>query len=323
MIGNPISYEGELKATVPPPKRLLNQVFLNDIGIRSGWRLFLFVVIFIALEIFSETVIRAFVRPAPGVITPSYLLLVEIARFAVLMFAAFLMSRMEHRAVGSYGLPLESAFGKRFWQGFLVGLCEMSALIGLIAVFGGYSFGSLALHGTEIVRWLLLWAVVFIFVGLSEEFAFRGYAQFTLADGIGFWPAAIFLSALFGAIHLANGGENWRGALSVMFIGLIFAFALRRTGNLWFVVGLHAAFDLGETFLFSVPDSGMRFEGHLSNATLTGSHWITGGSVGPEGSLFSFLTMGCVALFVHFAFPATKTALSTNETPTPFLDHQI
>jgi uncharacterized protein len=127
----------------------------------------------------------------------------------------------------------------------------------------------------------------------------------------------------FGAVHRVNGGEKWAGLFSIVFIGLIFALALRRTGNLWFVVGLHAAFDLGETFLFSVPNSGMKFENHLSNATLSGPDWLTGGSVGPEGSIFSFLTMGCVALFIHFAFPAKKTALPTNQMPTPFLDHQI
>jgi membrane protease YdiL (CAAX protease family) len=274
--------------------------------LRAGWRLCLFIALFLTLQIVSETIIRTFIRPAPAVLTPSYLLLVEIVRFIALMLAAFAMSLMEQRSINVYGLPFASALGKRFWQGFFVGLCEISALIGLIAVFGGYSFGSLALHGTEIIEWFLLWAVIFIFVGLSEEFAFRGYAQFTLADGIGFWPAAFVLSLLFSAVHKINGGENWFGLLSIIFISLIFAFALRRTGNLWFVVGLHAAFDFGETFLFSVPNSGVRFEGHLSNASLSGSPWLTGGTAGPEGSALSYLTMGCLALFIHFAFPAKK-----------------
>ncbi len=47
---------------------------------------------------------------------------------------------------------------------------------------------------------------------MFEEFLFRGYAQFTLATGIGFWPAATALSAAFGAVHLHNSGErqSWR-----------------------------------------------------------------------------------------------------------------
>src|SRR5208283_2798560 len=89
-----------------------------------------------------------------------------------------------------------------------------------------------------------------------EEFLFRGYVQFTLGLGIGFWPAAVLLSAGFGYVHLSNGGENWIGAASVATIGLLFAFTLRRSGNLWYAVGLHASFDWGETFLYSVPNSG-------------------------------------------------------------------
>jgi membrane protease YdiL (CAAX protease family) len=189
-------------------------------------------------------------------------------------------------------------------------LVEISALIGLIYAFGGYSFGSLLMQGGEVLRWGILWAIVFIFTGLFEEFLFRGYTQYTLADGIAFWPAAILLSCSFGAVHLRNPGENWVGAAGVVAIGLVFAFALRRTGNLWFAVGWHASFDFGETFLYSVPNSGVRFDGHLSNAALHGPTWLTGGSVGPEGSIFSFMTMGILALAVHLLFPAKNSRLA-------------
>jgi membrane protease YdiL (CAAX protease family) len=223
------------------------------------------------------------------------------------------MSQIEGRSPGVYGLPLSGAFGKLFWQGCLVGLIEVSALVGLIAAFGGYSFGDLALHGKELVRWGLLWAVLFIFVGLFEEFLFRGYPQYTLAESVGFWPAAIILSLVFGRVHRGNPGENWFGLAGVVMIGLIFAFALRRTGNLWLAVGWHASFDFGETFLYSVPNSGIVFQGHLSNASLHGPDWKTGGSAGPEASVFSFLIMGILAIAIHFLFPARKAELAQGQ----------
>src|SRR5204863_170214 len=83
----------------------------------------------------------------------------------------------------------------------------------------------------DLLRWGMLWAVFFVFVGLFEEFLFRGYTQYTLADSIGFWPAAIVLSCLFGAVHLGNPGEGWVGAAGVVMIGLVFAFALRRAAK--------------------------------------------------------------------------------------------
>jgi membrane protease YdiL (CAAX protease family) len=83
-----------------------------------------------------------------------------------------------------------------------------------------------------------------------------------------------------------------------MVIGLFFCLTLWRTGSLWFAVGMHASFDFGETFLYSVPNSGFVAQGHLSNATLHGPVWLTGGTVGPEGSVYSFATMAL--LFVVF-----------------------
>jgi len=146
--------------------------------------------------------------------------------------------------------------------------------------------------------------VFFVCVGLYEEFAFRGYVQFTLARGIGFWPAAILLSIMFGARHLGNPGETPVGIAGIVFAGIFWCFTLRRTGNLWFGVGMHATFDFGETFLYSVPDSGVVFPGHLSNASLAGPTWITGGSAGPEASVFDFLVLSIFFYAFHHLYPA-------------------
>jgi len=291
----------------PPTQGILGKIFLNDKGIRGGWRLLIYAALVAGLGFGGGIVLQQFIRPTRGVFSLGSSFAYEVFCFTVVFGAALIMAQIEGRSPGAYGLPLSGAFGKLFWQGCLIGLVEISVLVGLIAVFGGYSFGDIALHGQELLRWGILWAVFFVFVGLFEEFTFRGYTQYTLAESIGFWPAAIVLSCSFGAVHLGNPGEGWVGAAGVVTIGLIFAFALRRTGNLWVVVGWHASFDFGETFLYSVPNSGIVFEGHLSNASLHGAKWLTGGTVGPEGSVFSFLTMGILAFAIHLLFPAKKT----------------
>jgi membrane protease YdiL (CAAX protease family) len=235
--------------------------------------------------------------------SPGILLFMEAGNFAILFGVTAGMALLEHRPIGDYGLPSQGILGKNFWLGALLGIAEISALIGLIAAFGGYSFGNLALQGGDMLKWCAVHLVLFLVVGLYEEFLFRGYAQFTLGQAIGFWPAAVLLSVGFGYVHLNNGGENWIGAANVAIIGLLFAFTLRRSGNLWYAIGLHASFDWGETFLYSVPNSGVVLHGHLSSALLHGPRWLTGGSVGPEGSVFSFLTMGLQFLVVMLLFP--------------------
>jgi membrane protease YdiL (CAAX protease family) len=79
---------------------------------------------------------------------------------------------------------------------------------------------------------------------------------------------------------------------------------VRRTGSLWFAVGMHAAFDFGETFLYSVPDSGMVLPGHLSDATLHGPAWLTGGTVGPEASVFDFVLLFIFFYVIHRLYPS-------------------
>ena len=280
---------------------------VNDHEMSVGLRLaiYLFPVLFFYFAL--SFVIGAFGNVPENSVAFSFVVFVqELLLFLIVYLPACLMARLENRPVGVYGLPVHGFLGKRFWQGCVMGVAEIVILIACIAAFGGYSFGSPHLHGTAIFTWSLYWLLFFLLVGLFEEFAFRGYVQFTLTQGIGFWPAAWILSLGFGALHLLNKNEGWVGAAGVATIGLVFALALRRTGNLWLVVGWHAAFDFGETFLFSVPNSGAVFEGHLSNATLHGPLWLTGGVVGPEGSVFSFLTMAAAALFVHKVFPHRK-----------------
>ncbi len=280
-------------------------------GLRAGWRLALYLLIVMILAAAIGAGIHL-LHHATGVTAPSgppsalQLASQEILSFALVFGVAFIMSRIEHRSVGAYGLPASGLLGTKFWIGFVVGLVEVCLLVGLIRLFGGYSFGSLALSGGGIIGWGAFHLLLFFFVGLFEEFLFRGYTQFTLADGIGFWPAAILLSVGFGAVHLGNAGEGPVGAASVVLVALLFCFSLKRTGNLWFAVGLHASFDWGETFLFSTPNSGLVMQGHLSNSLLHGPKWLTGGTIGPEGSVFCFLTMGLQFLVVAMLFPANK-----------------
>jgi membrane protease YdiL (CAAX protease family) len=179
----------------------------------------------------------------------------------------------------------------------------ISATILLIRLLGGFSFGELALQGPALWGYAVLWGLVFLAVGLFEEFFFRGYTQFALASGIGFWPAATMISAVFGAWHLGNKGEDVAGALSVFVIGMFFCLTLRRTGNLWFAVGLHASFDWGETFLFSVPNSGIVAPGHLLNSSFHGPVWLTGGTVGPEGSVMAFVVVALATVIFNRVFP--------------------
>lgn len=266
----------------------LHTLFLGPDGLRPGWGFAFYVITFYALQKVAADLAWARDLGSEGLWSS---LLEEFGDFLAAVIPSILLCRIERRPWSSYGLPVKGVFGRRFWEGAIWGLGAVTVLIfGLYGVHC-FRFGHLAVHGLRLVRFAAFWGVMFVFVGLFEEFFLRGYSQFTLARGVGFWPAALLLSCAFGLIHLRNGGEQWPGLLAAAFIGLFFCLTLRRTGNLWFAVGFHAAWDWGESFLYSVPDSGMVSPGHLLSSSLHGPDWLSGGSVGPEGSVFCFVVI--------------------------------
>ena len=300
-------------APVLPQISVGNPIFYNERGIRSGWRILIYLSLGVLIYGVELVPVSLFYR-GKNPLSISTIILGEVMTLIASLGAALLMGRMEERSAGAFGLPLESGLGKRFWQGMLIGICEISFIVGCMSVLHAYSFGNLSFHGWQIARWGFLWFLAAILIALSEEFLFRGYTQVTFAEGVGFWPAAVILSLLFALVHRTNPGESWIGVINIFFAGLLWAFTLKRTGSLWLAVGWHAAFDFGESFLYSVPNSGGVFEGHLSNATIVpGRAWLTGGDVGPEASVFAFVTLGLGAILIHFLFPAASKPRMASE----------
>jgi hypothetical protein len=132
------------------------------------------------------------------------------------------------------------------------------------------------------------------------------------------WLLALFLleaftflasrAISFSRVRCRSHPQSWRkraGVLQVVETGLLFCFTIRRTGNLWFAVGFHAAWDWAETFFYGTPDSGLLGVGRLLNTVSLGPKWLTGGSAGPEGSVVAFVLLLLCAFLIHLRFPNT------------------
>jgi membrane protease YdiL (CAAX protease family) len=227
------------------------------------------------------------------------------AILAIAMIApALAISRIEGRSFGDFGLPARQAFGGLFWIGVLWGLISLSLLLLILHAADTFSYGSVVLHGPRVWKLALFWGAFFFCVALFEEFTFRGYTQFAIQQVAGFWPAALLLSAIFAYIHHSNPGETWLGTLGAGTVALFFCFTLQRTGNLWFAVGMHASWDWAQSFFYGVPDSGVVEPGHLLQASLHGPTWLTGGTVGPEGSVLLFVLIAGMWVVFDRVVPA-------------------
>ncbi len=282
----------------PPADSATKRIFIGPNGLRAGWRLLIFMAILMAMSAVARMILKRFFPAAldPVQLTPMRIIVPDLLVCFILAVAAWIMSKIEGRRMGQYGLPRSEALGKNFRVGLLIGLLATSTTVLAIFALNGVRFTSAAIHGTAILTAAAAWGLAFLLSGFAEEFLFRGYAQFTLTSGMGFWPSAFLLSGLFGLVHGTNGGETVLGDLSVVSFGLLLCLFLRRTGNLWCAVGFHLGYDWGQTFLYGVPNSGLLPSQSLLSASLSGPRWLTGGTVGPEASIFCPIVLAIVAV---------------------------
>jgi uncharacterized protein len=306
--------EPAVPAPLPPKQPRLEEVvtkaFVGPNGIRAAWRLLIFVCIWGALLVAIGAIIAAFNHhhlPQMTQLTPSVALITEGVQFACALLASWIMARIERRTLADYGLPARKAFGGEFWQGAVIGFVAITVLLVALRLVGVFYFGQLALHGATALKYAALWGIAFLMVGFFEEYFIRGYPLFTLTTGMTFWPAAILLSAFFGFAHRSNGGEDWLGAFNAGLAGFVFCVILRKTGDLWMAIGFHAAWDWGETYFYGVADSGLVAPGHLFNSTLSlHPAWLSGGSVGPEGSVLCTAVLAIVCVIFAVWKPEAK-----------------
>lgn len=238
-----------------------------------------------------------------GDLDPVLIWIVDSGALAIVLLYVAIAGRYQKKSLTDYGLPLRAAFGKQWAAGLMLGFVLAALDICITWSLGGYSFGSLAVSPTDLLRNAILWGGAFILVGIYEEFLYRGYALHTLTEAIGFWPAAMFLATIFGVLHLLNPGEGAIGALDVIAYALFASFTLRRSGTLWFAIGVHSAWDFSLTFIFSAPGSGLTARGSLLHSSLHGAAWLTGGSAGPEGSVIGLLVLAAAFVACYRFLP--------------------
>jgi membrane protease YdiL (CAAX protease family) len=296
-------------------KPLVSAIFLGRHGLRAGWSCLVFLVLLFLLlsggTWFSRAVLHLSTDSSHGPLAPHFLITSELFTAACVLLATWLLALLERRSFTSYGLRDRSGL-PRFAAGLLCGMFAISALVGLLYQLHLLTLTGPVLHGSAALRDSLLWGLAFLAVACAEEWLLRGYLLFTLARGIGFFWAALLLSVAFGAIHGNNHGETPVGLFSAGAVGLVFCLSIWYTGSLWWAIGFHAAWDWGQSFFWGTSDSGLVVRGHLFNAQPHGDRIVSGGTTGPEGSVYIFavllLLAAAIVLYWRRRGPAALSA---------------
>ena len=334
----------------PPQRSLAHRIFIGPFGLRAGWSLLIYCAILAAI-VFSVQAIHNYnknqahqaavaaakaagktspadsVKPDPHAPMPvGEAVEEEGISFAVILVVSLIMAVIERRRFTAYGLGGQRPAG-RFLVGAVWGVAALSLLVGTLRALHLVSFDAQLDHGWQIFGWGGAQLIGFLFVGLLEEYLFRGYLQFTLTRGlvglanlisrpharsIAFWMATVITSGLFFLAHTGNTGEDKLGLLLVFLAGVSFVVALWRTGSLWWAIGFHMAWDWSQSFLYGVPDSGLIVQGRLFATHAMGNPLLSGGADGPEGSVFCIpILLLVIAVLFLFTRPSPQPALET------------
>ncbi|HEY2946674.1 MAG TPA: CPBP family intramembrane glutamic endopeptidase [Vicinamibacteria bacterium] len=279
------------------------RILVGPHGLRAGWRLLAFVLVMNVPLTAIQWVVIKFFKVEHVDFVPGPLILAEAISLAFAAAATWVMARWEGRSAARYGVAPRPGAGGLFWEGTLWGILSNGAVIALIAAGGGYTVSGLNVRGAELLTSTALWVLAFLAVSLYEEVYFRGYPLFTLSTGLGFWPAAVLLSLVFGALHFfLKPNESWVDGTTVTLIGLFFCFTIRRTGSIWWAVGWHFSWNWCSMGIFGSPNTaneGRPIPGHLLASTFHGSPYLTGGVMGAEASLWMFPLIAALFWLVH------------------------
>jgi len=275
-------------------------------GLRAGWRILIFFALMFAFGFGAARFTDHFSGPDPSRNTPLAGTLLMGPMLVALLLATWIMSRIEGRTFANYGLPWRRAFRKPFWQGAAISFGSLTAFLFVLRLAGVFSFGPLALHGSEILKYGAAWTVPIFLSVLLEDFFYRGYFLFTLTTGIGFWPAAIISSLWMGGMHYLNPGGHGLGPVAATEYCLVTCLVLRRTGDLWMPMGIHAGWGWGIIYFFGLPSSGFAGLGHLLNGSLHGPTWLTGGEFSIEGSVPNLFLLALWGVLFSFILRGVK-----------------
>jgi len=310
----------------------LQQVFINSTGrLRSGWRLLIFVFVYVAMLFIIGTgarivyAVTLMVVPNPRL--GSYLesMLWRVTLLAAALVAGFICTRwLEALPWRALGLSLHDGWLRDLLFGSAVGIASLALATGIATAGGGLSFTTFARgEFLQVVRALALSAVLFVVAALAEEALARGYPLQTMTRA-GLAGLGILITSLaFAGLHFTNPNfSTGIPFLNLVIAGVWFAVAYLRTRSLWFPLGIHWAWNWALGSFFGLPVSGTALVQHsLLHGTDLGPAWLTGGAFGIEGGMACTITLIVSTIFIWRTRLVSSTEelkrLTSQENPIP------
>lgn len=223
----------------------------------------------------------------------------ELLAFAFISLAIILWARFVEKSPWlGLGMTKKGAF-KDFILGWGVGAAMLITCVLLMWGFGAIRISSVQfspqLFGEFLVL-VLAWSVQ----GTTEELLTRGWMFSSLAAKHNI-PVGILISSLFFTfLHLGNNAISLIPILDLTLFAILACLVMLKTGNLWVIGGIHAAWNCFQGNVFAFPVSGNQAGQAFIAVETSGPDWLSGGAFGVEGSVISLIVQGLVIAWLIY-----------------------
>jgi membrane protease YdiL (CAAX protease family) len=220
-------------------------ILMNRLKTLSFQHPVLFSVIIIVFSvIFTEIRLEKYFKSYIGIQSASYLTgILEQGLCSIILVAL----------ISSIGLLKSAGFTKlNEWRQLWLGWPIL-----LLSILNGWSvFNGTMLIDTTKPGLIILYALLFLSIGLFEEILFRGVVLIVMlqkwgSSQKGVYQSVIISNLIFGLVHITNFFMGRYSLLAAtvqtvyaVFIGVFFAACLLRNNSIWPVILLHAVFNM-------------------------------------------------------------------------------
>ncbi|MCA9552374.1 MAG: CPBP family intramembrane metalloprotease [Myxococcales bacterium] len=279
---------------------MLSKIFTTDTGrLRNGWWIAIYLAM-LAAGLFPTIMISARLHHD----------ITMWEQGALILAATWLCQALRRRPITEVTGALDATWARQLALGAALGVGLMALPAASMLVFGwvsfswtGAGFGGLALPILGMAG-----------VAIAEELLFRGFIFQRVGAGLGEWPALLLLAALFLLTHLDNEGMRGPAAslamVNIFVAGIMFGLAFLATRRLALPIGIHFGANVCEGNVLGFAVSGTGEPSLLIARPGEAPAWLTGGSVGIEGSLFGMV--GVIVLTLAIAWYRKRATTKTS-----------
>lgn len=252
--------------------------------IRWGWRIALFVLLFLGLLLTLNQVAVWLHAPwmSGGWDPRTWGWLTAV--ISCLAASWWMTEGVEDVPMAALGLPLDGGTAGELLRGTAFGVVLMAVAVAVMAAAGWVTWSLEASFGGFFVS-LLEFAAFFLVAAFGEELLVRGYPFQVLAEGGGGVMAIVVSSAVFSALHGLNPEVGTLALVNLALAGGLLGLSYWKTYSLWFATGVHFGWNWTMSFVADLPVSGIPMDTPGIEASVHGPRLWTGGAFGPEAGL--------------------------------------